>query len=144
MLIKSIIIKCSLVFFCYITTSCLKPSTSHGDLKRNSIVVDSVSVKEFGEKVSQRFADYQASSKGKTFKAMVSGKIRGLVFKHSIPKDVTLVLYTYDEQDSCVLYSGQLPSGESFLNALNLPIPVGDYYVFDGGHKIPFMRIKDQ
>lgn len=116
------------------------------DFDFQAIPIDTLALIHFSKKVNERFFDYYESSQGKT--SVVNnvhlgnrGEPVGTVFMNCIPQ--RLVLYTFDEIDSCVLFDHQIRKGSFLLSAYDLPIPPGKYWLFDRKGKTDYYRSKN-
>jgi len=120
--------------------SCSSRNRLFDNLPKHTIVVDSSAVRRFAQTVAQKSNNYEEASRDKYFQRIICGKDLAFAFINQNQEQARLLLYTYDFQDSCVLYSNLLQPGVSLLFVETLPIPVGHYFVNDGKYTMPFYR----
>lgn len=125
----------AIVFLCLCTAvSCAIYSNRFDRLPRHEIVVDSLLVKTFAMHVNARFSNYYHESITHEDSLIRSQGVEGIVIINpGIEKD-SLIIYTFDKKDSCILHFNSLQEGIYEFNWATLPIPKG-YYLLQYGQK---------
>jgi hypothetical protein len=98
------------------------------------IKIDSIQTINFATRIQERFANYEYSSmpydssKDDAYNFAYRAPMGVIAWRNKEPKSMNLVLYSFDQKDSCTIYSGVLVKGDSKLTLSSITIlPIGKY-----------------
>ena len=96
-----------------------------------TLSLDTAAAKLFADKVIQQYSNY-ATASGYRDTKQVAFNLRGpddepvYLFRPRSEKE-EITIYTFDRQDSCILYSGDLSENAYLIKVDSIPIPRGRY-----------------
>lgn len=123
----------------FILSGCSSIIKGNDSLQTTIIMLDSVSIDAFSRRIHTKHPDYGEISRPNDGNIGPDGDNISTILMIDRADICEMILYSYDRQDSCVIFSDSLVRGNYTIPHKSIRVPEGYYILKYGGESIVYL-----